>query len=242
MAPTFVSVRLAELRDPMNGPQAQALARALGSAQDDEMARLRVAALARLPLYCPDDALDGVGRWLNIERFPSETDDAYRDRIKEAWATWKIAGSADAIVKSLQAYGITDVQVVSDYDFGSTHDYSMFVVILGPDFGTLAFEEQTWGTFSWGDDSTWGSTATEEQRDQIIGQILKWKSAHSVPVFVCLDFGGGFIWGVSEWGDASTWGDPDPCLWYLANIWGESMVWGESVWGTGRWYAPNNGF
>jgi len=65
----------------------------------------------------------------------------YRARLQAAWDTWEIAGSPDAIVASLHAYGIPDVEVLREEEgLGYDNDgdwYSRFDVYLGPDFGTV---------------------------------------------------------------------------------------------------------
>jgi hypothetical protein len=246
--------RLAELAPSLNDDEGQAFARALGGAQDDELLLLRVAALCRLVAFCPDDALDGVGAWLNIERFPGEVDGTalpptgYRGRLLAAWETWAKAGSAQAIIDSLNGWGLPDVAVFGtpEWPYIDPLDpatwikgsYSNIFPVIGPDFGSTGIGPQLWGSFNWGDpDMTWGSSATPAQIAQIEGQILKWKFASSLPVKVVLTFGGQFVWGVSEFGGPDTWGDvggESPCQWLMSNVWGADMLWGEFNWGNAR--------
>lgn len=251
---SYIVNRLAELAPALNGIEGQAFARALGGAQDGELVLLRVAALCRLAAFCPDDALDAVGAWLNIERFPGEADgtalppSGYRGRLLAAWDTWSQAGSAQAIIDSLNAWGIPDVAVFGTPEWpyinpldGATWikgSYSNIWIVLGPNFGTTGIGPQLWGQFNWGDPGmTWGSTATPSQIAQVEGQILKWKFASALPVMVILNFGGGIVWGISQWGGSDTWGDgtgPSPCQWVMSNVWGSDMIWGEFNWGNAR--------
>lgn len=182
---TFASNLVAELSPANNGPQGQALAAAMGSVQDAEMQLLRVAALSRLPQWCPDDALDAAGAWLRLERLPLEvngtTTTGYRGRLCAAWPTWAIAGSKGAIIGSLQAWGVPDVQIFNDYEISPPFPgswYTRFRVKLGPNFGG----------FGWGV----GSDPTLAEQRQIKHQVLRWKWAWSYPVDVVLDYGGGF--------------------------------------------------
>lgn len=182
----FVSNRIAELPAFLGGSQGRAWATGMGTVQNDQIPLLRVAALARLPLYCPDDALDAVGAWLLLPRFPGEIDGSstppsgYRGRLINAWTTWYYAGSKQAIITSLQGYGIPDVAVDNDYEVSPPWDgswYTRFRVRLGPDFGTYG-----WGV---------GNDPTAAQKAQIQRQVLFWKWAYSYPVDVVLDYGGG---------------------------------------------------
>ncbi len=111
-AGSFVAYRQ-DVMDPRHGPaEGVAWAKAIGGAQDKEMGLLRAAALARLPVYVPDDGLDACGVGFLLPRMAGETNASYRARLINAWPTYAEAGSAKAIVDALHAYGITDVRVV----------------------------------------------------------------------------------------------------------------------------------
>lgn len=138
MSSTFVTWRTSKLLPPLNGPMDELFAGVFGAEQDTELALLRVAALSRFPATCPDDGLDLLGQAYTLPRMPSESHDSYRARLVAAWDTWEVAGSPDAIVKSLHAYGITDVEVFREEDTDYTYPwYSRFDVSLGPDFGVV---------------------------------------------------------------------------------------------------------
>jgi hypothetical protein len=197
---SFVANRLAEVPPALNGPEGQALARALGEAQDDEATRLRIAALSRLPALCPDDALDGVGAWLELPRFEGEGDGTYRGRLVAGWTTWSEAGSAQAIEDSLRAYGIPDVRVVEEGESPTLPGswYSRFRVELGPDFGATGIAAPLLGDVTLGDFYL-GTTATVRQRRAINAQVLKWKAVHAlfVDVIYLYSTGGGISLGVA---------------------------------------------
>ena len=71
--------------------------------------------------------------------------------------------------------------------------YPRFYVVLGPDYGTTGIAPLTL-PFTLGD-ALLGSTATAAQERAIKRQILKWKSAHSYPVYVFLIFPGSSLLG-----------------------------------------------
>jgi hypothetical protein len=195
---TFESNRLAELPIFLNGPEGRALAAALGKAQDAEVALLRVAALSRLPFWCPDDALDAVGTWLLLPRFPEEpngtapsnvgaTDGTrYRGRLCKAWPTWLVAGSKDAITESLKAWGLPDVAIENDYQASPPFAgrwWSRFRIKVGPGFGS----------FGWGA----GNDPTPDEQHQMVRQVLFWKWVHGLPVEIVLDDGAGYTFTIT---------------------------------------------
>lgn len=200
---TFAVARVQELPPSADGPQGQAIATVLGGAQDQEQALLTEAQLMRYPPRTPDDALDLLGSDSSIERFdgePAGTADpptGYSGRLNARWKTWKKAGSAQAIIDSLVAWGIPagNVRVYQDFQatFATGAWYSRFYVVLGPDYGTTGIGPLTM-PFTLGD-ALLGSTATAAQERAIKRQILKWKSAHSYPVYIFLIFPGSSLLG-----------------------------------------------
>lgn len=230
----------------IGGPRGAQEQATLGRAQDDEITLLKEAVRMQAgPFTCPDDALDIIGKDFGIPRFPGEADgtaptdatdpstgSGYRGRLCNAWATWELAGTKAAIIASLHAFGFDDASV-SIYEFFEwpTPDgwWSKFYVVLRSG-GFFSVSPLLWGSFQWGE-VTWGTTATTADIRQIVGQILKWKSAHSLPVKVVLWFDGE-IWGPMVWGD-SVWGGTS-AAWRLANLWGNT-IWGGFNWGNGTW-------
>ncbi|HMV65513.1 MAG TPA: hypothetical protein PKA64_01590 [Myxococcota bacterium] len=188
----------------MRGPEGRGYARGLGAAVDERAAVLRTAALARNPRRCPDDALDAVGQAYNLPHFDGEPNgdltSGYRGRLCAAWDTWDKAGSADAIIASLKAYGFTDVEVYAtcpQYREDGTvvpawtsadGNYADFWVKIGPDFGALGPIGPLVMPFTM--PSTLGSTAPQSVIKAIKGQVLRWKAAHAFPRRVIFHFSG----------------------------------------------------
>jgi hypothetical protein len=114
MGNTFVGMRLRTLPTPLSGPNGQASAHALGSAQDDELAMLSVVGKLRSPVRIDSTAIDDVGVGYQIPRYASQSDAAYQAAIIAAWQTWAEAGSPQAIIDQLHAYGVSDVRVVQE--------------------------------------------------------------------------------------------------------------------------------
>lgn len=175
---------------PWLGPLAAALEAAYGQGQDVDIETLKLGMYIRWPHTCPDDALDRVGVKFNLPRLgPDETNDSYRARLLATWETWIYAGTKKAIVDSLRAWGIPDVEVYRDYEghFSSGEWYSRFWVVLGPDYGSKGFVPLVAPFVT---PCTGGTTATAKQVAEIKKQILQWKPPHGYPVKVILRFGG----------------------------------------------------
>ena len=109
---TFVATRLANLPQPIAGPNGQAGASALGSAQDDEAAKLRLVGKLRAPGRVDSTAINDVGVGYQIPRYASQSDATYQAAVVAAWTTQSESGSPQAIIDQLQAFGISDVRVV----------------------------------------------------------------------------------------------------------------------------------
>ncbi len=176
---TFAFARQDELPGHMDGPKWRAAQQVLGEAQDTEIAIATDAVLMRYPPRCPDDALDHLGAASGIERFSGETDASYGPRVQARWPTWKKAGSKQAIIDSLNAWGIPDVACDNDYEVSPPWDGAWWTrcrIRLGPNFGAFV----------------WNPTnpPTAAERAQIQRQVLKFKWAWAYPVDVVLDYGG----------------------------------------------------
>lgn len=222
--PTFVSNRIAELPTAFRDPEGEAWATGMGTVQDGEAALLRTAALAGVPQYCPDDALDQVGGWMGIPRLDGEVDGTtttgYRGRLCSTFTIWEKAGAPQSIIDSLVAYGIADVTVELDYtDVWMPGDwYSRFWVVLGP---TMPWTEVLLGTWVLGE-GTLGSSATRAEVIAVKKQVLQWKDVRGYPVAVVLNwndiqppFGADVTMGATILG-----GGPNFTRWEIGKIYG----------------------
>jgi hypothetical protein len=227
---TFEAARVADMR-PIRwmGELAQGIARAVGKAQDAEVTLLKAGASFGAPEHCPDDAITRLAAVFRMPTFAGFSAAQLRAICAEAFPIWEEIGLPQAIVRSLQAYGVPEVEVYNYADWPTADEwFSKFYVRIKGLFAPL-----NWGEFNW-NDASWGSTATVTERRIIQRLILFCKSPQSLPVFVLVDFDDGMLWGVHEWGQ-QVWGG-SAIVWPLANLWGADWcVWGSNAWGTGRW-------
>jgi hypothetical protein len=68
------------------------------------------------------------------------------------------------------------------------------------------WHEKIWGDWTWGDGSTWGSTATGSEIADLRRVIRTYTSAHEMPVYAYLRFGQSPVWGDWKWNDGKVWG------------------------------------
>ena len=114
----------------------------------------------------PADALPLLGAERLIERYPADTDETYKARLKDAWNIWQEAGTQAGIRRQLEAFGLRDIEFRSNTDWNwdnQPDNWSRFWVILNK--SGHSFEKgRIWGDGSvWGGGWTWGSTATFEE-------------------------------------------------------------------------------
>jgi hypothetical protein len=65
---------------------------------------LRVGIIQRMPVSCGSEAIPHIGRDRRIVRGRAETEAQYRERLRLALPTWKLAGNAPTLLKQLYAY------------------------------------------------------------------------------------------------------------------------------------------
>ncbi len=238
--PSFRSARLSSLRVPLNGAAAQDLAGALGSAQDDEIALLKTAALASSIERCPDDALDDLGLFYKRPRSPRETNDdtAYRARLAaQAVVFWESAGLASGLEMIFAPYTTNRVQVMNEvedsgmWDSGSYPSRVFFLWDAKTSLATDLEPEPVWGTMdgTWGDGGLWGlyydasdpytsPSFGVADLDYVKREIRAAKGAQAYPVVlaISLDYGsdGGAFWGsLGASGETPLWASSGAPAW-----------------------------
>jgi hypothetical protein len=172
--------------------------RTQGAVADVLAAAVREALLAGMVTRAPSDAVRYHAAERDLEQYVGETEDAWRERIAGAWDEWDMAGREDGmrrnLLRSVQALepGFATIDVYEQWDWGSVSgtQSSRIWVILGDGVESLPWEPLTLGSFTLGDGSTLGSTATRAEVVEFVRIVRKWKSAHSYPVAVILVFPG----------------------------------------------------
>lgn len=172
--------------------------RAIGAVADIARDAVLEAQRAGLVSLSPDDAVPYHAAERDLEQYSGETVDAWRERLGRAWDQWEQAGREDGMVaqltRSLQgtAPGFDAIDIYEQWDWGSVSgtQSSRIWVILGDGVESLPWEPMTLGSFTLGDGSTLGSTATRAEVVELVRIARKWKSAHSYLMGVILVFPG----------------------------------------------------
>lgn len=181
-----------------------------GDALDDLATKAKDATEAAFVASCATDALPYHGLARSLPRWPDETESAHRARLLAAWDTWATAGTREGPLEEGGTYGLTgmleaalpgvtvQVKAFRDPYLGPLRRgyWSEFWVVLS---GT-SWTRRAWGTGTYGDGGTWGSSATHAQVEAIKGIVRTFKAAHEWCPAIVVVFAG------RTWGDGSTWG------------------------------------
>lgn len=258
---TFAENRRLALPIMLRGPEGRSWALALGGAQDEEAARLRVAGVARSLTRAPDDALDDIGSIYARPRAPRETsqDNDYRGRLKrQAWTFWKQAPQLSGLAEIGYPYTRTDTTAGQGgatlvwhnaHELWLTTPTSYFSACFGLLWGPDIQPDYVWSTApgeTWGDGGLWGlfydpgsayfsPSFGVEDLDYFKREIRKAKGAQAYPVALIVSTrfdAADALPGV--WGEPATWGDGS--FWEdLASLFGSQdswfVIWLGHVWG-----------
>jgi hypothetical protein len=132
-----------------------------------------------------------IGETRSIERYPGETDAGYCERLAAAFPTWQSAGTPNAIIRQLNAFGLPDVLVFEEYEYYITTADSYgwkFVVVIGPDYGALGWVPLLLGSWTLGEDSLGITNLQPLQVDALKRIVLKWKQVFSYPLRIVFLF------------------------------------------------------
>lgn len=199
------------------GPTAQAFLGTLGEGLDAQSdldrlalkARLTDGALmatvcaslgvARVPATGDTERLRRLGVAKGLTRYATETDAQFEARIDAAIADARLLSTVAGLKGQIRAYGIPDVEIVEEcYSQLGAPESAFgfkFVVVLGPNFGTLGWTPLVL-PFALGSSYLGIVGATPAQFSDLARIILAWKSAASFPLTIVCRFGGAPLLGV----------------------------------------------
>lgn len=220
-------------------PDAEAWQGVMGAMLDDQLDRLEQARAVRYPTVptggtyaCPTDALYYLAAERGLERVPGESEDAWRERLRDAWNIWRESGSADGHTHEFGWSNLHNAVVMqrerlsTPPSVGSAY-VRAFASQVWAQFDILIQQphpwvERTWGSGTWGS-GTWGSSMTEVEADYFRRQLRDHSSGHSTCTYMHVSFTQERIWGPNNWGDGGTWGGNGHCM---------TVVVGEDHWRT----------
>lgn len=173
---------------------------------------------ASMPGIGTNDALYLIGKDMNIDRGPTETDAHYIDRLQGAVDSHRVRGSGPELLRQLAAWFspsvLTPIRLVANNAIWHEINLTTLVVtktIVGTNWVWDAFATERWwrgwvildssaspwtrdlwgDPGNWGDGGTWGSNASVDQVKQIQAWVSKWKPAHIAAVNIIIAFDAG---------------------------------------------------
>jgi hypothetical protein len=102
----------------------------------------------------PVDAIPIIGKSSNLERYATETLEAYTTRLQERWPLWERGGNHYPILRTLALFGFDNVSLVTPFNFamepiGYISQFKIYVPLGGHSFGD---NEELGGGANLGDD------------------------------------------------------------------------------------------
>lgn len=94
------------------GPNRGRVLFAIGAALDMAIEHVYMGIQERFPSFCSEEALTWLGRDRGLVRGPNESAESFRERLLRWRETWRLAGSAWAVLDQIQTFFIPDVTSV----------------------------------------------------------------------------------------------------------------------------------
>jgi hypothetical protein len=199
----------AELAPPwLRQGAGEAWLRGVGDAKDGLELRLRESVKARFPAEAPLDALTRIGGDRGgLERGVTETEAAWRARLRGAWDVWPWAGTPTGVLRALAFAGYTSVVLVTGTGRAHTLDISGNVVTtLAGDVMPSGFWNGFRVLFVSPLPPSWVPTPPSNGSDEVntLRRLVKqWKPGHAI--FEDMVVVQGNVWGFPA---TQTWGQP----------------------------------
>ena len=211
-------------------------------AQLDRMYQARAVAYPNYPTdptqpqyRTPSDALTYLAAERNLEMVPTESEQAWRNRLQSAWSIWNEGGTQQVQLDQLGWYNLLAAGVYRRHELstppavGSAYVQS-FARLVWAQFDIIVqkahpWQPVYWGSASWGDGTWgsagryWGSTMSDVQANYLRRQIRLFKAGHSTCTYLHVLLGTGHIWGLGAWGDGWVWGGTGYTLSVVVGEW-----------------------
>lgn len=206
-----------------SGPFGRAWQLVMGGAMDVEYDRFWWAKMIPRPELTPTDALFYLAAERGLERViligtggTLEDETLHRRRLKDAWGIWERSGTQAGHIEAFGWAGLGAVQVLRRVDFSTPPPVgSPYVRIFAREVWSqfdilirkpMAISEVYWGAFTWGDGTTWGTTMSAAEIQQLRRLVRDHKSAHDTGTYFHFAFANGALWGTFKYGDGTLWG------------------------------------
>lgn len=222
-------------------PRGRGWLTALGKMKDATGQRTREAVLARLPTHAPVDALGYQGESRQMEQYPGESVAAFRARLKDAWRTWKDAGTALGVLRQLWLYTLNQgigaaaaapVTITIQQGIVYTYDHTTDSVVVDKRAPRQFLSPNLWNSFllTFENPSVWDSMGipddTSDEANGVRRIVKRWKPAYAICAGILIRGVDSPVWGgLDSTGARLTWGV------HVGDKWGSA---GNNV----RWTPP----
>ena len=153
-----------------------------------------------------EDLLALIGRARGIRRGAGESLEAYRARVIDAAAFWRLGGTVAGVKAALETAGYTTK--VTEHYLTDKKRRAEFSVELYPNRSDLTADLWDDPEGYWNDGTVWDWGISTAEGERVLDIIREMKAAHSVPRSVTYQHGGlPDFWddGNGVWDDESTW-------------------------------------
>lgn len=155
----------------------------------------------------PDDALEISGRNRGLLWAPGESKQAFQARVRDAWNSWAIAGTAKSITDVLALIGFSNAVVVPDPSWASAWSLS-FGIGDHPGIGFQVWDDPS--LFWDGLNVSWDSGVSPWRTEILRWIVCKLKAAHETLTHVRLE------------NAVFAWDDPGIAWDQMGRVWDES--------------------
>ena len=194
--------------------------RALGNQKDLAELRVKDAVKARFPLQAPVDALGNLANERQLAQGTTESQSAFRARLRAAWDVWPWAGTPTGLLRALYYAGYPNTALITAQGNAHQLDANLNVVTTAVP-GGYSFTSGFWNGFkvlffpSW--PASWAGTPpgnTSDEVNFIRSLVNQWKPGHGL--LEDMQVVGLPVWG---WPTTQAWG---------TGTWGNAIV--NTVW------------
>jgi hypothetical protein len=214
--------------------QSKRLLEVLGAVKDDVLENAMLALQESFAVYSSETRLNAIAADRLLERYPTESLEAFRNAVVGARAIHEWRGTAKGIEDELERFGYSATYIPMRYSHPDK--WAEFVIILRN--GRIQRTEGSGGT--------WNIGMSLEERNAIVRLIRRWKNSDERLAMVAYALGNADFWGeAGNWGDNTTWQSGATHVIYARPYsWGDSDdTWNSSdgSWGSADTFPTQEG-
>lgn len=148
----------------------------------------------------------------NLDPAWRETETSVRERIKQAWATWQLAGTKAGLSKAIELAGYTNYEIIEQTEDGSIGWWQFYVDIRAPfPWTDTHLSDGIWDAPGvWGDGGSWAEDMPAPDLSRLRLAVRKWKGLHAECICIRIIHSGETY---DETAPPGTWDDDPAATW-----------------------------